>query len=278
MAIITFRSNELKETGQTLSMVAVATQMAIEHSYKILIVSTNFKDQTLENCFWELSKLNNAHNVSEKAKVGVDSGVEGLIKVLVSNRTSTEIIKNYSRTVLKDRLDILLSPVTQDYREYTQICENYQEILKMANRYYDLVFVDLTNRMNEEQAQNIINVSDVIIFNITQRLKNINDFLELKETDEFYKRKNVMLLLGRYDAHSKYNVKNVTRYMKEKKQILAIPYNTLYFEACSEGKVIDYFLRLKNIDENDRNHIFVSEITRANASILFKLQELQIKI
>ena len=278
MAIITFRSNELKETGQTLSMVAVATQMAIEHSYKILIVSTNFKDQTLENCFWELNKLNNANNVSEKAKVGVDSGVEGLIKVLVSNRTSTEIIKNYSKTVLKDRLDILLSPVTQDYREYTQICENYQEIVKMANRYYDLVFVDLTNRMNEEQAQNIINVSDVIIFNITQRLKNINDFMELKETDEFYRRKNVMLLLGRYDAHSKYNVKNVTRYMKEKKQILAIPYNTLYFEACSEGKVIDYFLRLKNIDENDRNHIFVSEITRANASILFKLQELQIKI
>ena len=278
MAIITFRSNELKETGQTLSMVAVATQMAIEHSYKVLIVSTNFKDQTLENCFWELNKLNNANNVSEKAKVGVDSGVEGLIKVLVSNRTSTEIIKNYSRTVLKDRLDILLSPVTQDYKEYTQICENYQEILKMANRYYDLVFVDLTNRMNEEQAQNIINVSDVIIFNITQRLKNINDFMELKETDEFYKKKNVMLLLGRYDAHSKYNVKNVTRYMKEKKQILAIPYNTLYFEACSEGKVIDYFLRLKNIDENDRNHIFVSEITRANTSILYKLQELQMKI
>ena len=278
MAIITFRSNELKETGQTLSMVAVATQMAIEHSYKVLIVSTNFKDQTLENCFWDLNKINNANNFSEKAKVGVDSGVEGLIKVLVSNRTSTEIIKNYSRTVLKDRLDILLSPVTQDYKEYTQICENYQEIVKMANRYYDLVFVDLTNRMNEEQAQNIINVSDVIIFNITQRLKNINDFMELKETDEFYRRKNVMLLLGRYDAHSKYNVKNVTRYMKEKKQILAIPYNTLYFEACSEGKVIDYFLRLKNIDENDRNHIFVSEITRANASILFKLQELQIKI
>lgn len=278
MAIITFRSNELKETGQTLSMVAVATQMAIEHSYKVLIVSTNFKDQTLENCFWELNKLNNANNVSEKAKVGVDSGVEGLIKVLVSNRTSTEIIKNYSRTVLKDRLDILLSPVTQDYKEYTQICENYQEILKMANRYYDLVFVDLTNRMNEEQAQNIINVSDVIIFNITQRLKNINDFMELKETDEFYKKKNVMLLLGRYDAHSKYNVKNVTRYMKEKKQILAIPYNTLYFEACSEGKVIDYFLKLKNIDENDRNHIFVSEITRANTSILYKLQELQMKI
>ena len=148
----------------------------------------------------------------------------------------------------------------------------------MADRYYDLIFVDLSSRMRAEEAQNIINVSDVIIVNITQRLKNINDFIELKETDEFYKRKNIMLLLGRYDSHSKYNVKNVTRYMKEKKTIFAVPYNTLYFEACSEGKVIDFFLKLKNIDENDRNHIFVSEVNRANDGIIYKLQELQMKI
>ena len=56
MAIITFKSNEIKETGQTLSLVATATQMAIEHAHKILIVSTNFRDVTLENCFWELDK------------------------------------------------------------------------------------------------------------------------------------------------------------------------------------------------------------------------------
>lgn len=279
MAIITFKSNELKETGQTLSLVATATQMAIEHSYKILVVSTNFKDQTVENCFWELDKLNKPIiNTKGHASVGVDSGVEGLIKVLVSNKTSTEIVKNYSKTILRDRLDVLLSPNTEEYQEYMQICENYPEILKMANRYYDLVFVDLSNRMKEELAQNIINISDVIIFNITQRLKNINDFMELKETDEFYKRKNVMLLLGRYDGHSKYNVKNVTRYMKEKEQLLAIPYNTLYFEACSEGKVVDYFLKLKNIDENDRNHFFISEVNRADETLLFKLQELQMKI
>lgn len=279
MAIITFKSNELKETGQSLSLVATATQMAIEHSYKILIVSTNFKDQTVENCFWEIDKLNKPIiNNSGHASIGVDSGVEGLIKVLVSNKTSNEIVRNYSRTVLRDRLDILLSPNTQDYEEYSQICSNYTEILKIANRYYDLVFVDLSNRMRQELAQDIINLSDVIIFNITQRLKSINDFIELKENEEFYKRKNVMLLLGRYDAHSKYNVKNVTRYMREKKQLLAIPYNTLFFEACCEGKAIDYFLRLKKIDENDRNYLFMSEASRADEEILAKLQELQMKI
>ena len=279
MAIITFKSNELKETGQTLSLVATATQMAIEHSYKILIVSTNFKDQTLENCFWELDRLDKPIiNTPGHASVGVDSGIEGLIKILASNKTSTEIVKNYSKTVLRDRLDILLSPNTEDYKEYTQICSDYPEILRMANRYYDLVFVDLSSRMQENQAQDIINISDIIIMNITQRLKNINDFIELKKTEEFYKKKNIMLLLGRYDSHSKYNIKNVTRYMKEKKQILAIPYNTLFFEACSEGKVIDFFLKLKNIDENDRNHYFISESNRVDDSIIYKLQELQVKI
>ncbi len=279
MAIVTYRSNELKETGQTLSLVATATQMAIEHSYKILIVSTNFKDQTLENCFWELDRLNKPIiNEKGRAAVGVDSGIEGLIKVLAGNKTSTEIVRNYARTVLRDRLDILLSPITEDYQEYTQICSKYPEVLRMANRYYDLVFVDLSSRMHLEEAQDIINVSDIVMINLTQRLKNINDLIELRENDEFYKRKNIMMLLGRYDAHSKYNVKNVTRYMKEKKQMLAIPYNTLFFEACSEGKVIDFFLKLKNIDENDRNHNFVSEANRVDDAIIFKLQELQMKI
>ena len=279
MAVITFKSNEQKETGQTLSLVATATQMAIEHSYKILIVSTNFKDQTLENCFWELDRLNKPIiNNQGHATVGVDSGIEGLIKVLASNKTSNEIVKNYSKTVLRDRLDVILSPITEDYQEYTNIASNYPEVLKMADRYYDLVFVDLSNRMHEQEAQSIIDVSDVVIVSLTQRLKNINDILELRENDEFFKKRNVMLLLGRYDAHSKYNIKNVTRYMKEKKQMLAIPYNTLYSEACSEAKVVDYFLRLKNIDETDRNHTFISEVNRVDDAIIYKLQELQMKI
>ena len=132
--------------------------------------------------------------------------------------------------------------------------------------------------MKEKEAQDIINISDIIIFNITQRLKTIEDFIKLKEKDESYKKKNVMLLLGRYDNFSKYNAKNVTRYMKEKKLVLTIPYNTLYFEACSEGKAIDYFLRLKNVDENDRNYFFISEVNRAYQAILLKLQDLQMNI
>lgn len=278
MSIITFKSNERKETGQTLSLVAVATKMAVEHSYKILIVSTSFRDKTLENCFWELDKLNRPIVTKQRVSIGVDSGVEGLVKILTSNKTSNDIVKNYSKTILRERLDVLLSPSTEDYNEYNQICKEYPEILRNADRYYDLIFVDLSGSMDQKNEENIINVSDVIIVNLTQRLKTINDFVKLRENNDFYRRKNIMLLMGRYDTYSKYNIKNVTRYIKERKEILAIPYNTLYFEACSEGKVIDFFLRLKKTDENDRNRLFIDEVERTDDAIIYKLQELQMKI
>ena len=49
MAIIVFNSNEKKETGQTLTTAALATYMSIEHNQKMLIVSTDFNDGTLED-------------------------------------------------------------------------------------------------------------------------------------------------------------------------------------------------------------------------------------
>ena len=281
MAIITFCSNETKETGQTLSLAAIASFMAIEHNYKILVVSTNFNDLSLENCFWEYSKIRTtgAIRVDGAKNIGLDSGIEGLIKVLNSNRTSTEIVKNYSKIVLRDRLDVLLSPITKSYQEYAQITPYYTNILQIANRYYDLIFVDLSKKMPRQDANDILQLSDIVVVNLTQRLKTINDFMQLRESNEFYRRKNVMIAIGRFDRFSKYNSKNITRYLKEKKLISVIPYNTLFFEACSEGTIIDFLLKVKNVtDETDRNSNFIKEIKAIDNSIIFKLQELQMKM
>lgn len=278
MAIITFCSNETKETGQTMSLAATAAYMAIEHNYKILVISTDFNDLSLENCFWEYDKIRNASTIKKDEKVGIESGIEGLVKALISNRTSNEIIRNYSRIVLKDRLDILLAPTTKVYQEYMQIAERYTDILQVAKRYYDLIFVDLSKKMPRKVAAEILKLSDILVINMTQRLKTINDFIELRETNDFYQRKNVMLLMGRYDKNSKYNIKNVTRYLKEKKMISVVPYNTLYLEAASEGGIIEFMLKAKNVtDELDSNNIFIKELKKLDENIIFKLQELQMK-
>ena len=164
------------------------------------------------------------------------------------------------------------------YSEYEDILSKYPEMLKIANRYYDIILVDLSKRMPKNCADEIIAMSDVVVVNMTQRLKSIDEFLELREQDEFYKRKNIILLIGRYDNFSKYNVKNITRYLREKKTVSVTPYNTLFFEACSEGKIVDYFLSLKNIDESDRNHLFIKEVNNNVTAIIDKLQELQMRL
>lgn len=57
MSIVTFWSNGREQTGKTLSIAAIATYMAIEHNYRVLVVSTGYNDKTLDNCFWEEKKI-----------------------------------------------------------------------------------------------------------------------------------------------------------------------------------------------------------------------------
>ena len=280
MAVVTFCSNEIKETGQTLSMAAIASYMAIEHNYKILMISTGFNDLTLENCFWEYNKIRSTGGVLKQdvGTIGLVSGVEGLIKALNTNRTNTEIVRNYSKIVLKNRLDVLLSPNTRSYQEYVEIAKYYTEILQTANKFYDFVFVDLSKRMPPKEVTEILQTSDIIVMNLTQRLRTIDDFIALRENSEFYRRKNIILNIGRYDKFSKYNDKNITKYLREKQQVSVVPYNTLFFEACSEGTVIDLLLKLRCItDDTDRNVMFVKELKNLDNNIIVKMQELQMK-
>ena len=279
MAIIAFWSDEEKETGQTMSMVALTTYMAMEHNYKIIDVSTSFKDSTLEDSYFNTERVDSLvkNLMQNQNQVNIESGVEGLVKLINSNKTSTSIVSNYTKIVYRDRLDILCAPRTEKYEEYRQIAEMYPTVLQTANRSYDLVFVDVSKRMPQEQVKQILELADVIVVNITQRLETINEFMKLREENEFFSKNNILINMGRYDKYSKYNIKNVSRYMREKKDVHAIPYNTLFFEACSEAKVAELFLRFRKLDEEDRNAIFISEINRLTKDLIYKLQELQLR-
>ncbi len=63
MAIITFWSNGKEETAKTLSISAIATYMAIEKNYRMLLMSTNYNDSTLETCYWKQETGGTRRNV-----------------------------------------------------------------------------------------------------------------------------------------------------------------------------------------------------------------------
>ena len=155
----------------------------------------------------------------------------------------------------------------------------YPDIIKSANQYYDLVFIDLDNNVDDETKNTIIRDSDIVVINMSQKMKSINRYMELKDQDQTVNSLKSLLLIGRYDRSSKYNSKNITRYLGEKNQVLTIPYNTLFFEAAQEAGVPDLFLKFRrNLDSEDRNAFFIAEVKRAAENIVYRLQDLQMRM
>jgi len=276
MPIITFWSETREETAKTLSIVAAATHMAINHQLKILILSTAFGDDTLENCFWDMKQgKKNKIKITEQ-KVNIDSGLEGLQKLYMSNRLTPDQIPNYTKVVFaNNRLEVLPISKTTTYETYEKNLKLYEDIIEAADRFYDYVFVDLNKGFRYPELTRILEKSDLIVMNLTQRIKIIDSYMKLREENPMFRAPNVMLVLGRYDKYSKYSAKNVSRYMGEKKLISTVPYNTLFFEACGEGDAAEYFLKFKTTDVKDRNGFFVSEIAKLNENMLSTLQMLQ---
>ena len=279
MATIAFWSNGLRECGQTLSMAALATFMATEHNYKILLIDATFNSKALENCFFAEAKRNSVVQELNRGKLDIASGAEGLISAIVSNKTSPEIIQNYTKVVFKgSRLDILPALETNIIDDYERQLAVYKDIVSLANKYYDFVFIDLDKGLRSQNTVALLKAANIIVVNMAQGAKLVQNYVDLKNKNELFRKEHVFPLVGRYDANSKQNAKNLARELGEKQEICTVPYNTLLFDASLDNAVANYFLKVKMAGENDRNVMFVEHLRYIDQKIIYKLQELQMKM
>lgn len=286
MSVITFVNNVNEETGKTMSLVAIATHMAIEYNNRILIISTTNKIDKIKPCYFEdkqVKKIRLGIFGENKSTIEAESGIEGIAKMARANKLTPEIITNFTKVVFKDRLEVILGSETKEQdigtEHENQIQEEYINLINVAKMYYDKIFVDLDYNLNENIRQRIIDISDLVIVNSSQNYNSIKKLKENKEKIELLNQPKSLFLIGRYDKYSKYNSKNITRFLEEKNQILTIPYNTLYFEATNEAGVPDLFLKFRKLsDSEDRNAIFIEEVKRASENIVYRLQELQARM
>lgn len=280
MAIVSFWNDSKKETGQTYSAIAVATSMSIEHNYKVLEISTGFQDKTVEECFWNEQNENNLKDIIglPTRQVGMNNGIEGLVKILQSNRSSSNIVSDYSKPIFRDRLEVLPAPSTGNISAYNEITKYYAELLKVADKNYNVIIVDIDKNMKEEDKRAILNVSNIVVMTFKQGMDALDEITKLKQKGLPFDPNHLMLLMGKYDENSKYNIKNVTRFLKEKREISAVPYSVLYNEAATEGKVADYFLKYRSMtDTTDKNVTFIKETQKACENIVSRLKELQVR-
>lgn len=277
MAIVSFWSNGNEETGKSSIIAAVSTLLGVNHNYKVLVLDTKYNDYFYQDCFWQEDKTIKLIKNSDNAKTDIGHGISGLSKAILSNKTSPEIITNYTKIVFKDRLELLMDTEAEP-EEYEIHKTIFKDIAKIASKYYDLVFIDIDNNLDEKIKDSLLEISNLVIACLPQKLRKINEYVEIKNEKEEFKNKAIIPVMGRYDKHSKYNTKNVARYIKEKRGVLAVSYNTLFFEACNEGKVADFFIKFRRINEKDRNAVFISDVRQIAEKMISRLQELQMRM
>lgn len=280
MAIISFWSDDKKTSGQTLAMASIATQMCVEHNMRTLMINANFDDDTLERCFWNVKQQNNRlANTLNRGKIDIASGAEGLVSAVASNKATPEVISSYTKIIFKNRLDVLPGLKTKVFEDYDKSLMLYKDLLMAANKYYDLVFIDLSKSLDRETTQTILENSAVVMYTMPPNLKKIDHFIEFKMTSPLYKKGNMLPLLTMSDDGSKYNVRNTSKYIGERDTICTVPYNTLLLENACEAGVANMFLQLRlSNSSQDKNILFLKSVSECGKAIIYKLQELQYKV
>ncbi len=273
MSIVTFWNGTDEQCGNTSSSLAFATQTAIEHNMRVLLISTSLNDSIIKDSFWKPTSNRGLGLFAGNKKLAFEAnGVEGLDRVIRSNKISPEIITDYTKIVLADRLEILLG-IEGTQGQFDIIKDRYSQIIQLAGKFYDMVVVDLDRKVGEQAEQDILNISDMVIAVVTQRAKQIEKIKKIILQNNILNEKKTILAIGRYLPNTKYNAKNITRNILKKKDLINfIPYNSLFFEATQEGKVIDLFLSFMRLKEKDQNFVFIQELNRLFETIDIKLK------
>lgn len=272
MSVITFWNDGKAETCQSMTIAAVATALAIDYDYKILIINTKYNDDSLELAFESRDSMK---SLFSKGKMDLATGLSGVAKAIISNKTSPEIITNYTKIILKN-LE-LLTEKNIPKEEFNRYMNYIKDIIKLANRYYDIVLVDMEGAVDEQKIREILEISTVKVITLTQNINVIENFIKQKEKNPILRDLNKIISIGKYDEKSKYTVKNVSKYLKEK-IVLGIPYNTMFSMDAPEGKVADYIIRFRKVNQTNINSGFVNAIHKETDEIINMVKNSQRKM
>ena len=275
MAVVTFYTNGKDQTGNTTSAIALATYLGITKNKKTLLLSTSFNDDTVRRAFWPEQAKKRSGLFGPNTNLTSENGIEGLDRIVRSNKISPDIVTDYTKVALKGRLEILLG-FNGTEEQYKDIQQRYIQIIVLASKYYDTVIVDIDKNLEIKTKNEILNASDVVIGMINQNMKELDNLINTLSQGVAAKRINTLITIGKYDEKSKYNAKNISRNILKQKEIInTVPYNTIMLDSMQEGTVIDTFLQFLRLKGKDENTFFIEELNRLGESIEHKHLEVQ---
>lgn len=192
-----------------------------------------------------------------------DHGIDALSRFLRFNKVQEEDFNNYTTSILKNKLDLLVGSNNKNEKIYKEEFNKVvQLVLQSAKRYYGATFIDLPPEKNPI-SEAIIAISDIVVISLSQ---NSNDL------EEYFKKpiqcSNIIYGIGRYDPQSKYRISNIKRKYKIKNEVIGIHYDIAYSDALCDGKIINFLLKNYHIDKGDIHYPIVDSLRQLSEKIV----------
>lgn len=263
MPKIVFWSPQAVSVGQTHSVIATSTMMAIQQEYSNLVLHAHWKAKKIETSFSDFDTLKKT-NIFNSSSLGITA----LTRLIETNKLTPESVRNYAKPVLKQRLDIMYGTSAESREQFIKFTDSFPRVVQVSSQSYDVVWVDCPKSEEKEYIKNVVKDADLVICTLDQEIVNLEESIELYNSSEILKNKKKIILMCNYESKSKYNIPNIRRKYGIKDIIMSIPSNYLFADACNDGKIIDFFYRNLNADPKDYNGLFISEVKKLTDKIL----------
>ena len=158
MPRVVFWGPDTSMTGNTHAAVAISTVMSVVHKASCLLMQGNFDSKKIETSYTLYDQLK-ASGALDNANLGVSA----LIRLVTSNKLTSDAIQNYAKPVLKGRLDILYGMTAKDKDGYNDLVNNLPYITRKAAEIYDLVFLDLPKGMSQKFVRDTLADAEIVV-------------------------------------------------------------------------------------------------------------------
>jgi cellulose biosynthesis protein BcsQ len=244
--------------GQTCNIQVTALIMGLVYRKRILLMQTHFMNNNLEGPLVGY----NVDNESDESEIFYGIGLD--MAVTYSNMKKIDIKLLESCCLTFPNTPIYLLPGTQTKCRETfdrDIARSATRLIQDADECVDLVFID-ANSGNDALSVKMMDLSDLIVINLTQRRYVIKKFFE-DYGERFIDNAKVFYLFGDYDDNSSYNINNCRR--KYGKYIKAnnsgvIPYCTKFMDAQNEGNIIRFIKNGLTVRSKDKENKLINQI------------------
>jgi hypothetical protein len=239
MSTIAFWS-PFAEMGCSSSTLMSAYATAFQYRTRVLLVNTGQANCGIEAGIFQDEKL-----PADVLYSFEESGWDAIERLFISGSLNKHNLRDYTKPLLKDRLDLLTGSMNKSERSASEKGEVLKKLLETANQCYDLVLLD-AERSNIN-PQLIVQQADYVVVVLNQNMRNLKQFFEEILPEQLNEQK-LHVLINKYDSHSRVTLSNIKRGFRYKGSISAIPYTTGYLDAMNRRDVARY-LQLENLSE-----------------------------